>query len=64
MSVENTVEKKTKTISTFELIMVLRKMKVGEESMLGEHKIKRISKYRFDYVCPCCVGRSIAYGKR
>ena len=39
-------------------------MKVGEEKIIGGHRIKKISKYRYDYLCSCCMGRSIAYGKR
>lgn len=59
---ENSLKKKN--IDTFTLIMELRKMKVGEEKIIGGHRIKKISKYRYDYLCSCCMGRSIAYGKR
>jgi len=64
-------EKLTKSLkmnimtSTFELIMLLRNMEIGEEREIGKHKIKRITKYRFDYVCSCCLGkRSLRYGKQ
>lgn len=50
-------------LTTFDLIMEIRKMEIGEERAIGKHRLKRISKYRFDYVCSCCLGRSLAYGK-
>ena len=49
--------------NTFDLIMCLRKMEIGEERAIGKHKLKRMSKYKFNYVCSCCLGKSIAYGK-
>ena len=53
----------TMEVNTFDFIMELRKMEIGEERTIGKHRLKRISKYKFNYVCSCCIGKSISYGK-
>jgi len=54
----------TEEMNTFDLIKSLRSMKIGEERLVDGHMIKRIDKHHFRYVCSCCIGREIAYGKK
>ena len=58
------VGKNKKMTNTFDLIMELKTMKVGEEKTIDGHRIKKVNKYMFEYLCSCCKGKSIAYGKR
>lgn len=45
-----------------EYINSLRAMKIGDIKEDPPHQIKRIDKYTWKYVCPCCNGIRIAMG--
>lgn len=45
-------------------IKSLMSMEIGEVKENTIHRLKRIDKYTWEYICPCCNGKRIAIGSK